>query len=104
MGIVPSCLLRMNMNKNWTIYEYRKRNCVRLFRCERATVCVIPLPVGAEASGRRTYFRERRRKKALAKKVYMKIVHPTHPPVPCPAFTISERTKVTMTPTNLYPE
>ena len=44
------------------------------------------------------------RKKALAKNVYVKTVHPTHPPVPLPRFKISATTNVTMTPTNLYPE
>ena len=44
------------------------------------------------------------RKKALAKNVYVKTVHPTHPPVPFPPFNISATTRVTITPTNLYPE
>lgn len=36
--------------------------------------------------------------------VYVKTVHPAHPPVPAPRFNVSEITSVTITPTNLYPE
>lgn len=47
------------MKKNWTGYEYRKRNCVRLFFCERATVCIAARELSPEFSGKRTYFRDR---------------------------------------------
>lgn len=39
--------------------------------------------------------------KALAKKVYEKIDHPIHPPVPFPPFDISLTSIVAITPTNL---
>ena len=57
-----------------------------------------------EGRGKRKRSAELTRKKALAKNVYVKTVHPTHPPVPFPPFKISATTSVTMTPTNLYPE
>lgn len=44
------------------------------------------------------------RKNALARNVYVKTVQPIHPPVPFPPLRISENTRVTITPTNLYPE
>ena len=41
------------------------------------------------------------KKNAFAMKVYVKTVHPAHPPVPAPLFKVSETTNVTITPTNL---
>ena len=57
--LVPSCLVKIHIKKNCTIYEYTKRNWVRRFFCDRATVCVILFPPGPEESGKRTYLRER---------------------------------------------
>ena len=45
---------------NCTTYEYKKRNCVLLFRCERAYVYCIPFRFASgEESGNKTYFRDR---------------------------------------------
>lgn len=57
-SLVPHARVSSHMKNSCTGYEYMKRNCVRRFFCERATVCMVPRS-SLTFSGSRTYFRDR---------------------------------------------